>query len=402
MFQNYITSSDGKFFDGKSEFRFIGCNMYELANVDSVTSEKMLTSARQQGFDVIRFWAFGNVNSNKLSALCDIAERLDLRLIPVLSDSWGYLQKEKIDDSWYSEGFRNSYLPKISEKTSYLSDRKEILFWELMNEPAVSDIQNLIYFVKTVTAEIRKLNQNHLISIGTIGGVGDKFGNVISLGERDCSIQTRHQKLIEESPSPFIDNTVRQKMSEAAIKGAKSVNYIGAGTIEFLVDKDKNFYFMEMNTRIQVEHPVTEAITGIDLIREQIRIADRKKLSKKKIAMNGHSIECRINAEDPANNFRPSPGIITAFNQPGGIGVRVDTHCYNGYTIPPYYDSMIGKLIVHASTRTEAIKKMSRALDEFIVEGIHTTIPFHKMMMMNDNFINNDFDTGFIDNLNKS
>ncbi|HAY34770.1 MAG TPA: acetyl-CoA carboxylase biotin carboxylase subunit [Ignavibacteria bacterium] len=232
--------------------------------------------------------------------------------------------------------------------------------------------------------------------------LGDKFGNVISLGERDCSIQRRHQKLIEESPSPFIDNTVRQKMSEAAIKGAKSVNYIGAGTIEFLVDKDKNFYFMEMNTRIQVEHPVTEAITGIDLIREQIRIADRKKLSKKKIAMNGHSIECRINAEDPANNFRPSPGIITAFNQPGGIGVRVDTHCYNGYTIPPYYDSMIGKLIVHASTRTEAIKKMSRALDEFIVEGIHTTIPFHKMMMMNDNFINNDFDTGFIDNLNKS
>ncbi|HAY33700.1 MAG TPA: cellulase family glycosylhydrolase [Ignavibacteria bacterium] len=180
MFQNYITSSDGKFFDGKSEFRFIGCNMYELANVDSVTSEKMLTSARQQGFDVIRFWAFGNVNSNKLSALCDIAERLDLRLIPVLSDSWGYLQKEKIDDSWYSEGFRNSYLPKISEKTSYLSDRKEILFWELMNEPAVSDIQNLIYFVKTVTAEIRKLNQNHLISIGTIGGVGDKFGNEFS------------------------------------------------------------------------------------------------------------------------------------------------------------------------------------------------------------------------------
>jgi len=231
--------------------------------------------------------------------------------------------------------------------------------------------------------------------------LGDKFGNVISLGERDCSVQRRHQKLIEESPSPFIDNGLRARMSAAAVLGAKSVNYIGAGTIEFLVDKDKNFYFMEMNTRIQVEHPVTEAITGIDLIREQIRIADNKKLSKKKINMTGHSIECRINAEDPANNFRPSPGTITAFNQPGGIGVRVDTHCYNGYAIPPYYDSMIGKLIVHANDRNEAIKKMSRALDEFIIEGIHTTIPFHQMMMHNDSFINNDFDTGFIDNLKK-
>ncbi|MBK8983933.1 MAG: cellulase family glycosylhydrolase [Ignavibacteria bacterium] len=180
MFQNNITSSDGKFFNGKTEFRYIGCNMYELANVDSVTSEKMLRSARQQGFDVIRFWAFGNVNCDKLSALCDIAAGLDLRLIPVLSDSWGYLQNEKINDSWYTNGFRNSYLPNITEITSHLSDRKEILIWELMNEPAVSDIQNLIYFVKTVTAEIRKLNPNHLISMGTIGGVGDKFGNEFS------------------------------------------------------------------------------------------------------------------------------------------------------------------------------------------------------------------------------
>ncbi len=180
MFQNYITSSDGKFYDGKTEFRFIGCNMYELANVDPVTSEKMLRSAKLQGFDVIRFWAFGNVNSDKLSALCDIAAGLHLRLIPVLSDSWGYLQKEKIDDNWYSEGFRNSYLPNITELTSHLSDRKEILLWELMNEPAVSDIQNLIYFVKTVTAEIRKSNPDHLITIGTIGGVGDKFGNEFS------------------------------------------------------------------------------------------------------------------------------------------------------------------------------------------------------------------------------
>ncbi|MCY7362203.1 MAG: acetyl-CoA carboxylase biotin carboxylase subunit, partial [Ignavibacteria bacterium] len=231
--------------------------------------------------------------------------------------------------------------------------------------------------------------------------LGDKHGNIITLGERDCSVQRRHQKLIEESPSPFIDDDVRDKMSKAAILGAKSVNYLGAGTIEFLVDKDKNFYFMEMNTRIQVEHPVTEEITGTDLIKEQIRIANGEKLSKKKIKPEGHAIECRINAEDPENNFRPSPGLVTAFNQPGGFGVRVDTHCYAGYRIPPYYDSMIGKLITFAPTRNEAIKKMSRALDEFIVEGIKTTIPFHQMIMQNETFLNNNYDTGFIDTLKK-
>lgn len=230
--------------------------------------------------------------------------------------------------------------------------------------------------------------------------LGDKYGNVITLGERDCSIQRRHQKLIEESPSPFIDNSVREEMSKAAILGAKSVNYLGAGTIEFLVDKNKNFYFMEMNTRIQVEHPVTEEITETDLIREQIRIANGEKLSRKKIKSAGHSIECRINAEDPDSNFRPSPGVVTAFNQPGGNGVRVDTHCYTGYRIPPYYDSMIGKLITYAPTRNEAIKKMSRALDEFIIEGIKTTIPFHQMIMQNEKFLENDYDTGFIDSLN--
>ncbi|MDQ3022523.1 MAG: acetyl-CoA carboxylase biotin carboxylase subunit [Bacteroidota bacterium] len=229
--------------------------------------------------------------------------------------------------------------------------------------------------------------------------LGDKFGNIITLGERDCSIQRRHQKLLEESPSLFINDTVRNEMAKAAILGAKSVNYLGAGTIEFLVDKDRNFYFMEMNTRIQVEHPVTEEITETDLIREQIRIANGEKLSKKKIKMSGHSIECRINAEDPENNFRPSPGLVTAFNQPGGNGVRVDTHCYTGYRIPPYYDSMIGKLITYAPTRNEAIRKMSRALDEFIVEGIKTTIPFHQMIMQNEKFLTNDYDTGFIDSL---
>ncbi|MBX7042242.1 MAG: acetyl-CoA carboxylase biotin carboxylase subunit [Ignavibacteria bacterium] len=231
--------------------------------------------------------------------------------------------------------------------------------------------------------------------------LGDKHGNVISLGERDCSIQRRHQKLVEESPSPIIDEDIRERMSAAAIAGAKSVNYLGAGTIEFLVDINRDFYFMEMNTRIQVEHPVTEMITGYDLIREQIRIANGEKLTKKKIKMHGHSIECRINAEDPANGFRPSPGLVTAFNQPGGPGVRVDTHCYTGYRIPPFYDSMIGKLITYAETREEAVKKALRALDEFIVEGIKTTIPFHQMIMTNENFLNNDYDTGFIDSLKK-
>ncbi|HMQ69230.1 MAG TPA: acetyl-CoA carboxylase biotin carboxylase subunit [Ignavibacteria bacterium] len=231
--------------------------------------------------------------------------------------------------------------------------------------------------------------------------LGDMHGNIITLGERDCSVQRRHQKLIEESPSPFIDDKIREEMCNAAILGAKSVNYLGAGTIEFLVDKDKNFYFMEMNTRIQVEHPVTEEITETDLIREQIRIANGEKLSKKKIKLRGHSIECRINAEDPDNNFRPSPGIVTAFNQPGGNGIRVDTHCYTGYMIPPFYDSMIGKLITYAPTRNDAIRKMSRALDEFVVEGIKTTIPFHQMIMQNDKFLNNDYDTGFIDTLRK-
>lgn len=231
--------------------------------------------------------------------------------------------------------------------------------------------------------------------------LGDSHGNVIHLGERDCSVQRRHQKLIEESPSPIVNEELRQAMGEAAIKGAASVNYLGAGTIEFLVDKHRNFYFMEMNTRIQVEHPVTEEVTGYDLIREQIRIANGEKLSKKKIKFEGHSIECRINAEDPANNFRPSPGLVTAFNVPGGLGVRVDTHCYSGYRIPSNYDSMIAKLIVKANTRENAIKRMKRSLDEFVIEGISTTIPFHQKMMEEPKFINNDYDTGLLELLEK-
>jgi acetyl-CoA carboxylase biotin carboxylase subunit len=227
--------------------------------------------------------------------------------------------------------------------------------------------------------------------------LGDQHVNVIHLGERDCTIQRRHQKLIEETPSPFITDEVRAAMGAAAVKGAKSVNYEGAGTIEFIVDKNKNFYFMEMNTRIQVEHPVTEQVTGIDLIYEQIRVAAGKRIKVKKIKPYGHSIECRINAENPEKNFAPSPGKITAFHVPGGFGVRVDTAAYAGYVIPPYYDSMIAKLVVTGDTRKEAISRMYRALDEFIIEGVHTTIPFHQKVMHHEKFVSGEFDTSFIE-----
>ncbi len=226
---------------------------------------------------------------------------------------------------------------------------------------------------------------------------GDQHGNVVHFGERDCSVQRRHQKLIEESPSPFVDETLRTKMGEAAIKGCKAVNYEGAGTVEFLVDKDKNFFFMEMNTRIQVEHTVTEEVTGHDLIKLQLRVAAGEKLPRKKIRHEGHAMECRINAEDPANGFRPSPGKVTDFHMPGGFGVRVDTHCYSGYVVPPYYDSMIAKLIVFAQTRDGAIQKMAGCLDEFTIEGIKTTIPFHLQVMHNEQFISGKFDTSFLD-----
>lgn len=226
---------------------------------------------------------------------------------------------------------------------------------------------------------------------------GDKYGNAIHLNERDCTIQRRHQKLIEESPSPIITPAIRKAMGAAAVKAVKSVKYEGAGTIEFLVDKDKNFYFMEMNTRIQVEHPVTEEVTGMDLMRMQIEIAAGLRLRKKDYKPRGHAIECRINAEDPANDFRPSPGEITGFHLPGGFGVRVDTHCYSGYRIPPFYDSLIAKLIVLAPTRAEAIQKMAGALEEFTVEGIHTTIPFHRRVMQNQVFKSGIYDTSFIE-----
>ncbi|MFN3344728.1 MAG: acetyl-CoA carboxylase biotin carboxylase subunit [Chloroherpetonaceae bacterium] len=227
--------------------------------------------------------------------------------------------------------------------------------------------------------------------------LGDQHGNIIHLGERDCSVQRRHQKLIEEAPSPIVSEELRAEMGEAAVAAARAINYEGAGTVEFLVDKYRKFYFMEMNTRIQVEHPVTEEVCDIDLIKQQILVATGKKISTRKIVPHGHSIECRINAEDPDNDFRPSPGELKVFHTPGGHGVRVETHAYAGYRIPPYYDSMIAKLIVHAPSREEAIERMLRALDEFIVEGVKTTIPLHKKIMQSQLFRSGHFDTSFLE-----
>ncbi|TQS74512.1 acetyl-CoA carboxylase biotin carboxylase subunit [Ornithinibacillus gellani] len=230
--------------------------------------------------------------------------------------------------------------------------------------------------------------------------LADQHGNIVHVGERDCSIQRRLQKLVEETPSPAITPEIRKKMGEASVKAAAAVNYVGAGTIEFIFDRTTNdFYFMEMNTRIQVEHPVTEMVTGIDLIKEQIKIANNEPLSFKQedIQFDGWAIECRINAENPFRNFMPSPGKIDMYLAPGGYGVRVDSAAYPGYSIPPYYDSMIAKLITYGKTRDEAVKRMKRALDEFVVEGIHTTIPFHQLIMENDVFVKGDFNTNFLE-----
>ncbi|MFC4095713.1 acetyl-CoA carboxylase biotin carboxylase subunit [Euzebyella saccharophila] len=227
--------------------------------------------------------------------------------------------------------------------------------------------------------------------------VGDQYGKACHLSERDCSVQRRHQKLTEETPSPFMTDKLRDDMGKAAIKAAEFIKYEGAGTIEFLVDKHRNFYFMEMNTRIQVEHPITEQVIDYDLIREQILVAGGVPISGKNYLPKLHSIECRINAEDPYNNFRPSPGRITTLHTPGGHGVRMDTHVYSGYSIPPNYDSMIAKLITTAQTREEAINKMKRALDEFVIEGIKTTIPFHRQLMDHPDYLAGNYTTKFME-----
>lgn len=227
--------------------------------------------------------------------------------------------------------------------------------------------------------------------------LADKFGNTIHLRERECSIQRRHQKLIEETPSPAISEKLREKMGKAAVQAARAVDYFSAGTVEFILDKQGDFYFMEMNTRIQVEHPITEMITGVDLVKEQICIAAGQRLTYQQpdISCNGHSIECRINAEDPDNNFMPSPGEVTEYHPPGGPGVRIDSHLYKGYVIPPYYDSLIAKLIVHAEDRNSAIIRMRRALEEFIIEGIKTTIPFHLKVLNHEGFQKGEYSTNF-------
>lgn len=227
--------------------------------------------------------------------------------------------------------------------------------------------------------------------------VGDSYGKACHLSERDCSVQRRHQKLTEETPSPFMTDDLRAKMGEAAVKAAEFIKYEGAGTVEFLVDKHRNFYFMEMNTRIQVEHPITEQVIDYDLIREQIMVAAGIPISGKNYLPQLHAIECRINAEDPYNDFRPSPGKITTLHMPGGHGVRLDTHVYSGYSIPPNYDSMIAKLITTAQSREEAISKMRRALDEFVIEGVKTTIPFHRQLMDDPRYIAGDYTTAFMD-----
>jgi acetyl-CoA carboxylase biotin carboxylase subunit len=226
---------------------------------------------------------------------------------------------------------------------------------------------------------------------------GDAYGDACHMSERDCSIQRRHQKLVEETPSPFMTKELRKRMGDASVKAAKAVKYEGVGTVEFLVDKNRDFYFMEMNTRIQVEHTITEEVINFDLIKEQIKLAAGERLSGKNYEPQMHSIQCRINAEDPFNGFRPSPGKITTYHEPGGHGIRIDTHVYANYTIPPYYDSMISKLIVVAQTRDEALMKMERALDEYIIEGIKTTIPFHQQLLQDENFRKGNFTTKFME-----
>ncbi|WP_299798938.1 acetyl-CoA carboxylase biotin carboxylase subunit [uncultured Maribacter sp.] len=269
----------------------------------------------------------------------------------------------------------------------FSEDKMEELFDSAVNEATAAFGNGGMYMEKLIE-EPRHIE---------IQIVGDQFGKACHLSERDCSIQRRHQKLTEETPSPFMTDKLREAMGEAAVKAAEYIKYEGAGTIEFLVDKHRKFYFMEMNTRIQVEHPITEQVIDYDLIREQILVAAGVPISGKNYLPKLHSIECRINAEDPYNNFRPSPGKITTLHTPGGHGVRMDTHVYSGYSIPPNYDSMIAKLITTAQTREEAINKMKRALDEFVIEGIKTTIPFHRQLMDHPDYLAGNYTTAFMD-----
>ncbi|MGB0779112.1 MAG: acetyl-CoA carboxylase biotin carboxylase subunit [Flavobacteriaceae bacterium] len=294
-----------------------------------------------------------------------------------LAKDMGYPVMLKATAGGGGKGMRAVWEPEALEKA-----------WESARQEAAAAFGNDGMYMEKLIEEPRHIE---------IQVIGDSFGKACHLSERDCSVQRRHQKLTEETPSPFMTKALRQKMGEAAVRAAEFIKYEGAGTVEFLVDKHKNFYFMEMNTRIQVEHPITEQVIDYDLIREQIKVAAGIPISGKDYVPKLHSIECRINAEDPYNDFRPSPGKIQTLHCPGGHGIRLDTHVYSGYVIPPNYDSMIAKLITTAQTREEAINKMKRALDEFVIEGINTTIPFHRQLMDHPDYVAGNYTTKFME-----
>ena len=308
--------------------------------------------------------------SNGIISSLPIAEKLAIKI--------GYPVMLKATAGGGGKGMRAVWKPEDIQNA-----------WESARQEAKAAFGNDAMYLEKLIEEPRHIE---------IQIIGDSKGKACHLSERDCSIQRRHQKLTEETPSPFMTKSLREKMGKAAVKASEFIKYEGVGTVEFLVDKNRNFYFMEMNTRIQVEHPITEqVIANFDLIREQIKVAAGMPILGINYFPNMHSIECRINAEDPFNDFRPSPGKISIFHSPGGHGVRVDTHVYAGYTIPPYYDSMIAKLIITAQTREEAISKMKRALDEFVIEGIKTTIPFHRQLMDNPSYVAGDYTTKFME-----
>ena len=301
----------------------------------------------------------------------------DIKSAQDLANQMGYPVMLKASAGGGGKGMRAVWDKKDFEKS-----------WNEAKKESLAGFGNDDMYIEKLIEEPRHIE---------IQVIGDQHGNASHLSERDCSIQRRHQKLVEESPSPFMTDTLRKKMGDAAIKAVKSINYEGVGTVEFLVDKNRNFYFMEMNTRIQVEHPVTEEVINYDLICEQIKVAAGIKISGNNYVPILHAIECRINAEDSENNFLPCPGLITNIYKPGGHGIRVDTHVYTGYIIPPYYDSMIAKLITVAQTREEAIAKMRRALSEFVLEGVKTTIPFHKKLMNHEMFKEGKYTTKFME-----
>ncbi len=301
----------------------------------------------------------------------------DLDEAKKIAEEIGYPVMLKATAGGGGKGMRAVWKPEDLEKA-----------WESARQEAKAAFGNDGMYLEKLIEEPRHIE---------IQIIGDQYGKAAHLSERDCSVQRRHQKLIEETPSPFMTDELRDKMGKAAVKAAESIKYEGVGTVEFLVDKHRNFYFMEMNTRIQVEHPITEQVIDYDLIREQIKVAAGIPIQGVNYYPKLHSIECRINAEDPYNDFRPSPGVIKTFHAPGGHGVRLDTHAYQGYIIPPYYDSMIAKLITTAQTREEAIAKMKRALDEFVIEGVKTTIPFHRQLLDDPDFIKGNYTTKFME-----